>query len=315
MRTLTLPLLLAMSGCFQAASMTEVLPDERIQVNLPTDGGTAAKGVGDWSDWYLFTASTTENINAMIGSVLFWVDTITTDYRPTYVDRDTNQAEWGPWATALDPVETLLWVSYDPSSDVHSWGFDQWPRDEERDAATSVIIGEIDPGATREISTGRFDVDYTAINELDPTEAATGLFQVEYDIHADGVSATASFVDFGPDHLDAEYAYDRPSTATASWIWSSTRTSTPRAAPGSRRPGSLVAAGTPTAPGAPTSASPAATWAATSPPSASAGATASRRCTTPRASTAPKRVMPPSAPSTAPSTHPKAEGIPSPTKG
>jgi hypothetical protein len=209
MRTLTLPLLLGLSGCFQAASMTDVLPDERIQVNLPMDEGTAAKCEGEWSDWYLFTASTTENINTMIGAVLFWVDTITTDYRPTYVDRDTNQAEWGPWATALDPVETLLWVTYDPDADGHSWGFDQWPRDADRDAAISVISGEIDSGATREISTGRFDVDFTAINELDPTEPATGLFSVDYDIHADGVSATASFVDFGPEHLDAEYAYDQ----------------------------------------------------------------------------------------------------------
>jgi hypothetical protein len=209
MRTLSLPLIFVLGGCFQTNSMVDVLPDERIQVNLPMDEGTAAKGEGDWSDWYLFTASTTENINTMIGAVLFWVDTITTDYRPTYLDRDTNQAEWGPWATALDPVETLLWVSYDPSSDVHSWGFDQWPRDAERDAATTVILGEVDPGATREISTGRFEVDFTSIHELDPTEPSTGLFTVDYDIHTEGVSATASFVDFGPERIDAEYAYEQ----------------------------------------------------------------------------------------------------------
>ncbi len=208
-----LPLLLVLTGCFQANSMTDVLPDERIQVNLPMDEGTTAKGIAkdekEWSTWYLFTASTTENINTMIASVLFWVDTITTTYRPTYVDRDTNQAEWGPWSTALDPVETLLWVTYEPESDVHAWGFDQWPREDDRDAASTVIVGEVDPGATRDISTGRFDVDFSTINELDPTEPTTGLFSVEYDIHETGASAMAVFTDFGDEQLDATYAYDQ----------------------------------------------------------------------------------------------------------
>ncbi len=203
---LTLPLILGLSGCFQTNSMTDVLPDERIQVNLPMDEG-AAKDEVDWSEWYLFTASTTENINTMIGVVLFWVDNITSSYRPSYVDRDTNQAEWGPWSTALDPVETLLWVTYDPESDSHTWGFDQWPRDAEQDAASTVVVGEVDPGATRDISSGRFEVDFTTINELDPTEQATGLFEVAYDIHETGVAATATYTDFGPESIDAEYSY------------------------------------------------------------------------------------------------------------
>ena len=208
-----LPLFLVLGGCFQGSDLSEVLPDERIQVNLPMDEGTTAKGLAkdeiEWSTWYLFTASTTENINAMIASVLFWVDTVTTNHRPSYVDRDTNQAEWGPWSTALDPVETMLWVDYDIDNDAHAWGFDQWPRDAEREDATTVIIGEVDPGATREISSGRFDVDFNTINELDPTETTTGLFQVEYDIHESGVTAQAIFTDFGEDQLDATYAYDQ----------------------------------------------------------------------------------------------------------
>jgi hypothetical protein len=199
---------LLLAACFQGGASTDVLPDERIQVNLPT-GSASAKDDIEWSEWYLFTASTTENINAMVGAVLFWVDTITHDYRPSYVDGDRNHATWGPWSTALDPVETLLWVSYDPASDVHSWGFDQWPRDGEQSASSTVILGEVDPGATRAISSGRFEVDFTTIHELDPTESATGQFSVEYDIQADGVTATAAFSDFGAEQLDAEYAYDQ----------------------------------------------------------------------------------------------------------
>ena len=208
MRTLPLPLFSILAGCFQTHSMTDVLPDERIQVNLPTSSD-AAKDEPAWSEWYLFTAGTTENINAMIGSVLFWVDTITHDYPPTYLDTENNQAEWGPWSTALDPVETLLRVAYDPSLDTHSWGFDQWPSDAESDQASSVIVGEVDAGATRDISSGHFDVDFTAIHELDPTEFATGQFEVAYDIHDQGVTATVGFIDFGPDGITAEYTYDQ----------------------------------------------------------------------------------------------------------
>ncbi len=199
---------LLLVACFQGGANTDVLPDERIQVNLPTQRD-AAKDEVEWSEWYLFTASTTENINAMIGSVLFWVDTITSDYWPSYVDGDRNHATWGPWSTALDPVETLLWVTYDPAADTHSWGFDQWPRNTEQSAVSTVILGEVDPGATRAISSGRFEVDFTAIHELDPTESTTGLFEVEYDIHADGVTATAAFTEFGPEQLDAAYSYDQ----------------------------------------------------------------------------------------------------------
>ncbi len=204
----SMALALSAAGCFQTTDMDEVLPDERIQVNLPMDEGLG-KAPRDWATWYLFTASTTETINAMAGTVLLWVDGITSNYRPTLVDRDQNTAEWGPWSTALDPVETLLWMSYDPETDIHTWGFDQWPRDAERDAASTVVLGEVDPGASRDLSAGRFQVDFTTVHELDPTEDATGLFDVEYDIHANGVTAAVTFTDFGDDQLDAVYLYDQ----------------------------------------------------------------------------------------------------------
>ncbi len=52
-------------------------------------------------------------------------------------------------------------------------------------------------------------VDFDTINEMDPTEEATGQFSVDYDIAEDGVSATAAFEDFGPDNIDAAYAYQQ----------------------------------------------------------------------------------------------------------
>jgi hypothetical protein len=201
-------LFLALPACFVQDPLVEILPDERVEVNLPL-ASAFAKDDDDWATLYLFTASTTEDINRMVGTVLFWVDTITHDYRPSYVDASETNATWGPWATALDPVYTLLWVTRDPDTDITTWGFDQWPRDAERDASSPVVQGTVDPGATREVSTGRFSIDFDAIHALDPTEEATGQFAVDYDIGADGVSGTATFIDFGPDAIDADYAYDQ----------------------------------------------------------------------------------------------------------
>ncbi|MFH1463309.1 MAG: hypothetical protein ABIO70_02880 [Pseudomonadota bacterium] len=201
-------LFVALPACFVQSSLVEVLPDERVQVNLPLASGLA-KDDDDWATLYLFTAATTEDINRLVGTVLLWVDTITHDYRPSYVDSSESSATWGPWATALDPVQTLLWVVRDPDTDVTTWGFDQWPRDTERDAACSVVLGEVDPGATREVSTGRFSIDFDTIHALDPTEEATGQFGVDYDIGEDGVRGTATFTAFGPDGIDADYAYEQ----------------------------------------------------------------------------------------------------------
>jgi len=195
---------LALPACF-ASPLVDVLPDERIEVNLPL--AYSAKDEGDWATFYLFTASTTEDINRLVGTVLLWVDTITHDYRPTWVDRSRDSATWGPWSTALDPVETLLWIDRDAETGVTAWGFDQWPRDATQDDAATVILGEVDAGATREVSTGRFTIDFDTIHALDPTEETTGFFAVDYDIGEDGVSGTASFERFGPEAIDASYAY------------------------------------------------------------------------------------------------------------
>lgn len=206
-----LPALLALVGlsaCLPASPLTEVLPDERIKVNLPL--ATAAKdGTRDWATWYLATAEVTENVNGLIGYVLVLVDTITTWYPPSYVNEDRTSATWGPWADALDPVETVLHVTHDVETDMYTWGFDQWPKDLTDEDARTVVAGEVDPGATREASTGRFVVDFTTIHELDPTEEGTGTFTVEYDIRTDGASAWATFEDFGPEGLQATYFYDQ----------------------------------------------------------------------------------------------------------
>ncbi len=200
------------SGCFMLpdSELSEVLPDDRIQINMPVASDYAKDDTREWSTFYLWTAEVTEDVNLMTGTVLYWVDTITASYPPSYTNAERHEAVWGPWNDGpLDPTETQLRVQHDVETDAYTWGFEQWNKDQDYTDAVAVIDGEIDPGATRDVSTGRFIVDFTAINELDPTEQATGLFAVEYDIGLEGVSGTAAFTDFGPLGFDAAYAYEQ----------------------------------------------------------------------------------------------------------
>jgi len=212
----SLPILIATatlaSGCFLVPGndLAEVLPDERISINMPMASDLTKDDTREWSTFYLWTAEVTEDVNWMTGTVLYWVDTITTQYPPGYVNAEQNEAVWGPWDDGpLDPTETQLRVHHDLETDGYTWGFEQWPKDAGFEDATAVIDGEVDPGATRDVSTGRFVVDFTSINTLDPTEGTTGEFAVEYDIGLEGVSGTAMFTDFGPTHFDAAYRYDQ----------------------------------------------------------------------------------------------------------
>jgi hypothetical protein len=216
MKRTSLPIILATatlaSGCFllPGSELSEVLPDERIAINMPLASELSKDADKEWSTFYLWTAEVTEDVNWMAGIVLYWVDTITTQYPPSYVNDERSEAIWGPWTEGpLDPVQTQLRVNHDLDSDAYTWGFERWPKDQDADSGVSVVTGEIDPGATREVSSGRFVVDFDSIHEMDPTEEATGEFAVEYEIGTDGVSGTAMFADFGPTNIDAAYAYQQ----------------------------------------------------------------------------------------------------------
>ena len=229
-RTLTATAaLLTLSACTPSTdALTEVLPDERIEVNLPVDSfaATARGDLGEWSEFYVQTAETTENVNGLIANVLHLVDTLV-HLRPSEVDRRGHRAVWGPYSDTLDPVETTLTVEYDPATDTHTWWFTTWPKGDEA-AAVVVIAGEVDAGATRDTSTGRFVVDFTTLAELDPTTDVAGTFTSEYAIDFDAVTATAWFQDWVDLHapqapIDAGYAYSQTTggSGTMDLAWQS----------------------------------------------------------------------------------------------
>ncbi len=183
----------------------DVLPDERLSIDMPT-ASSLAKSADDteWAEFYVLTANVTDDVNGLIGSVLGTIDLVT-DHRPTSFDRDNHTAVWGPMTDALDPNEWFLTVDYEPASDEYTWVIEAVPKDSETRYA--VAAGEVDAGATKLESTGRFALDFTQIAELDPTEQGQGRFFVEYALLDAAASAQAWFEDAGEERADAYYDF------------------------------------------------------------------------------------------------------------
>ncbi len=204
-----LPTLLLLGAC--APRFTDVLPDDRLLMNLPapTSAAKETPAEKDWSEYYLLTAEVTETINGMVGYVLGTTKLITLLQRPDTYDSAEEYAEWGPYSQALDPVETLLWVDHDPDTDIWTWGYHQWPK-EDPTSVYDVVVGEVDAGATRETSTGRFTIDFTTANLLDPTvNVDGGTFSVDYQLDPEGVAGTVILTDIGGAALDGDYSYSQ----------------------------------------------------------------------------------------------------------
>jgi len=143
--------------------------------------------------------------------VLLLVDTVT-DYPASWSDSEANTAVWGPYAEALDPAETILWVHFEESDGTYQWGFSQRPKGETSDEAwVDVIAGHVEAGATETASAGWFVMDFDAAGALDPRINARGTFGTEYAIAPEGVAATAAFDGFtdGGVPLDAWYYYEQ----------------------------------------------------------------------------------------------------------
>lgn len=195
-----------------ADTFRDVLPDERVLINMPTEDASAKDAAdGEWSEYYLFTARVTDDVNGLIGMTLTLVDFVT-QLEPSYADVEENHAAWGPYSDALDPVETMLWVEYAPQSDTYTWAFQQKPKGADDSEYITVIAGEVDEGATHEVNSGRFAIDFSAMQELDPNVSLSGVFYSDYAIHEDGVDATAAFEGFAEgdsEPVDAGYAYEQ----------------------------------------------------------------------------------------------------------
>lgn len=193
----------------------EALPtQDKIEINLPIASSSAtarSTGPTEWAPYYDMTRNVTETINGMAGWVLGTVGYVTT-LQPSWVDDGKTTAMWGPYSdSGLDPVETGLYVTKNDDGS-YTWSIFQVPNGGDLSTdAISVVAGEVDSGGTRDDQTGRFYVDFTAANALDPAQNLVGTFGVDYDYDALGVAGVASFEDYGyegGESWNAAYFYD-----------------------------------------------------------------------------------------------------------
>lgn len=208
---LTATTLTACTAGGPGSDLTEVLPDDRIYVNMPVDSQNAKDAEdGVWSDYYLFTAKVTSDVNAMIALPLILVDHVT-QYPPSEINDEGTVATWGPYSDALDPVETALVVSHPSPESDWEWTFIQKAKGADDADYVPVIAGIVDAGSTRELHSGTFAIDFDTMTTMNPNVGAGGVFVSEYDVDEAGVTAAAIFQGFhdGGQEIDAAYEYDQ----------------------------------------------------------------------------------------------------------
>lgn len=186
---------------------SDVLPDDRLLINLPVEfGGMERSAVGDASEYYQLTADTTGDVNTLISDVLRGVGYIT-DFDPTWSDDELDVALWGPWED--DGVNGRLWI--EKHDDGHyTWAVDAKFVDESDDAYVPVFAGNIEPGADADNQRGNFAIDFNQLSIFDDSEDVTGEFYVEYTVDDTTTEATAAFVGFSSEfseEIEAAYHY------------------------------------------------------------------------------------------------------------
>ena len=210
-----LTLSLALSACStggDADAFREVLPDNRLLINMPVDfGGSARSNLGDESEYYVLTADATLDINQIIGDVLDGVGEIT-DFDPTWSNDGGNKALWGPWEDG--DINGRLWVR-ELADGSFDWALEAKRVAEGEDAYLPVFAGQVDSGSDADISGGRFAIDFGALSTFDPSEDLTGEFYVDYAVDGDMSEVMAGWQDFsenGGEPVDAGYHYTQDDT-------------------------------------------------------------------------------------------------------
>ncbi len=209
-----LTLSLALTACTtggDADKFRDVLPDDRLLVNMPVDfGGTERSDVGDQSEYYVLTSDAARDINQIIGDILDGVGEIT-EFEPTWSNDGGNKALWGPWEDG--GVNARLWVRERPDGSF-DWALDAKLLAESDDAYRAVFAGQVDEGATADVSNGRIGIDFTALASVDSSEDIAGAFYVDYAIDGDMSQVRAGWEDFsedGSETVNAGYNYAQDS--------------------------------------------------------------------------------------------------------
>ncbi len=201
------------SGCTAgtADDFSNVLPDERILINLPVDDTAGLRSeVGDTAEYYLFTAQVTRDVNGLIGDVLDAVEHIS-GFDPTWSDDEDNTAVWGPWED--NGVDGMMAIHYDEAADTYEWSLNFKETGADEEAWETIFAGNVYEGATDETGAGALAINFDALSAIDDEEVdVTGVFYVEYDVTEEGTDATAgwdSFSEDGSEVTDIAYFYSQ----------------------------------------------------------------------------------------------------------
>lgn len=193
----------------------DIIPTEdQLLINLP-EASAAAKSPDDpeaYASYYEMTRNVTENVNGVIKLVLGMTWGVVHTQTPSWTDDAKTEAMWGPYKdSGLDPVSVGVYVKKNDDSS-YTWTVFMVPNGGTVETdAVNIIVGEVAAGATREAATGKFVIDFTAANQLDPAVNLVGTFATEYSYDAEGVSALVVTDDYGLENFtkyDAVYDYD-----------------------------------------------------------------------------------------------------------
>lgn len=214
---MTLFLLLSACGFNDRASAfgEDIIPTEdQLLINMPV-ASDAAKSPDDpstWARYYEDTRNITESVNGVIKATLGMTWAVVATQQPSWTDEGKTEAMWGPYKdSGLDPVSVGVYVKRN-ADESYAWTVFMVPNGGTVEAdAVNIIVGEVAAGATREEATGKFVIDFTAANAMDPAINLVGTFATEYSYDAEGVSALVVTDDYGLENLqkyDAIYDYD-----------------------------------------------------------------------------------------------------------
>lgn len=193
MRVLTsLPVLALLGACAPGYEARQILPDHRLLVQQSQDSTAQLRVVGDPSGYAALTRNLVIQQNVHVGLVLALVDAIT-DFPPTWANEDQTEVLWGPWLS--DGVHGQLGV-IEEADGHYVWSIGMRPEDSGDDDWVTVLVGEVDAGATAVTSTGRFAFDFDAAASIGEGGGTTGTLAVDYALRESGATTSVFLGEF-----------------------------------------------------------------------------------------------------------------------
>lgn len=182
------PLALALTAACELPTqeLSPLLPDQRLLVEQ-NDATAQARTMGEPSLHAQTLSELTTQSNEGVGQILDLVQMIT-NFPASWISPRGDEVIWGPYI--VEDVAAQLFIREQTDAAV-SWGIQLRPDGEED--WTDALLGTIEPGATPELSTGTFTMDFSAASLLAIAGDLEGQVAVSYDLRAAGARTDIAF--------------------------------------------------------------------------------------------------------------------------